>query len=687
MAQQWFVIKEGQAESGPFPTDQLRKMAETGDLKPNDRIRPQGGDKWAMAKLVKGLFPNTSQTMVGAKPTPQSPPMGTPVSEGNPFAFDDSPAEPQRASKSKEGLRAEDEQRPKKASPTLKSDAKSAPERRPTPAPTSEADDNPFSFGESPAPTPKPRKETKETDDAEDRPRPKSNAGLAAKSSPVKRDVPDRQPNRARDDDDEDDRRDRKRRDERDEDDEDDRRDRKRRDEDDDRRRGRDDDDDDRDRRKSSERRRDEEKKPRPKRKAQELKPRTITALQKTGEFDEVEYSICWNGIEEAELNADELILFCTTRTRHEVATGSKFAGILTGEKAAEPLYHLAILRSEIAVLYAPEDDPVEAIRFPFTSLSWQFLQGNEIAESSFSHDDLFATDSKRAEEDEDDTVILILKSSLNECTLKLFRGKQLKTLRETLVNQVMKQADALFQEGKYVLAERCLERIPEESAAADDAEKLRDKMGVRAAVTVDYRRGHPKLKSPARGILRADALGLEFFVELTGQSIRILDADFQAGSELRQGRYPGEFAQQIEAERKSARNEIAISKAASETGTSLMRNAAAARMEAAKKRFKSARYGSPFKNRFVIRANVPTAATIVFDVAGTDRETVQKNASTFHAILKRLGKAASLKRKAAPQLVGCPRCQATLRVQVTGVVQCPRCDAKVRVPQTESVA
>ena len=59
MATGW-IIKRNNKENGPFSSQQLKKLAETGKLKPADLIRKEPGGKFQPAKAIKGLFPEES---------------------------------------------------------------------------------------------------------------------------------------------------------------------------------------------------------------------------------------------------------------------------------------------------------------------------------------------------------------------------------------------------------------------------------------------------------------------------------------------------------------------------------------------------------------------------------------------------------------------------------------------------
>jgi hypothetical protein len=68
----WFYELEGKLE-GPIPTSQLRQLVRAGTLKPTDRVKREGMDKFLLAKNIKGLFDVPAATAV---------PTATAVEEG-----------------------------------------------------------------------------------------------------------------------------------------------------------------------------------------------------------------------------------------------------------------------------------------------------------------------------------------------------------------------------------------------------------------------------------------------------------------------------------------------------------------------------------------------------------------------------------------------------------------------------
>ena len=56
MAKQWFYSHLGQKVLGPFTSRELKTLASTGELGPNDRVRRRGMVHPVIALRIKGLF-------------------------------------------------------------------------------------------------------------------------------------------------------------------------------------------------------------------------------------------------------------------------------------------------------------------------------------------------------------------------------------------------------------------------------------------------------------------------------------------------------------------------------------------------------------------------------------------------------------------------------------------------------
>lgn len=56
MAKLWFLRSEDGERRGPFSSQQLKQLANSGKLQPTDAVRPDGSIRWVQAKAIKGLF-------------------------------------------------------------------------------------------------------------------------------------------------------------------------------------------------------------------------------------------------------------------------------------------------------------------------------------------------------------------------------------------------------------------------------------------------------------------------------------------------------------------------------------------------------------------------------------------------------------------------------------------------------
>jgi hypothetical protein len=69
----WYCAIDGQ-ECGPFSTDQLRVLAQQGQLRPSDHIRRAESDAWTPAGKVRGLFEAAPKTPTKSGATPLAVP-------------------------------------------------------------------------------------------------------------------------------------------------------------------------------------------------------------------------------------------------------------------------------------------------------------------------------------------------------------------------------------------------------------------------------------------------------------------------------------------------------------------------------------------------------------------------------------------------------------------------------------
>jgi hypothetical protein len=53
----WFYTHDYRQRLGPVTSEELRKLAASGALRPDSMVMPESGGKWLPAAKVRGLFP------------------------------------------------------------------------------------------------------------------------------------------------------------------------------------------------------------------------------------------------------------------------------------------------------------------------------------------------------------------------------------------------------------------------------------------------------------------------------------------------------------------------------------------------------------------------------------------------------------------------------------------------------
>lgn len=128
MAQQWYCRISGK-QYGPLSGQQLKKLATTGKLKPEDGVRRESDEKWAPAGKVKGLFSEKPAAQATAE-KPQAKSAAASTSSAKPAS---KPAK-SAAKPASGGKKKPSEQR----IPT----AKPIPAKKPEPEPVEDDDDD-----------------------------------------------------------------------------------------------------------------------------------------------------------------------------------------------------------------------------------------------------------------------------------------------------------------------------------------------------------------------------------------------------------------------------------------------------------------------------------------------------------------------------------------------------------------
>jgi len=57
---EWFYAQAGR-QKGPVPPAEIKRLADAGELKPNDLVWREGMPQWAPAARVQGLFENRNR--------------------------------------------------------------------------------------------------------------------------------------------------------------------------------------------------------------------------------------------------------------------------------------------------------------------------------------------------------------------------------------------------------------------------------------------------------------------------------------------------------------------------------------------------------------------------------------------------------------------------------------------------
>lgn len=91
MSQKWHYAKDGK-RFGPITAQDLKELAASGELQPDDLVWTEGRDEWKPANMVKGLFPPSPEMPPPPVPSPVAkapPPVPSAASDNSSFGDDD----------------------------------------------------------------------------------------------------------------------------------------------------------------------------------------------------------------------------------------------------------------------------------------------------------------------------------------------------------------------------------------------------------------------------------------------------------------------------------------------------------------------------------------------------------------------------------------------------------------------
>ncbi len=83
MSSQWYYMRDGQ-QHGPVSSAELRQLANSGQLSPDDLVWKEGASKWIPAGSVKGLFPAVTNEPPPSNTAGNSPPVADPPGTNDP---------------------------------------------------------------------------------------------------------------------------------------------------------------------------------------------------------------------------------------------------------------------------------------------------------------------------------------------------------------------------------------------------------------------------------------------------------------------------------------------------------------------------------------------------------------------------------------------------------------------------
>jgi hypothetical protein len=84
MAQDWYIVRNGK-EHGPYSPSQLKQLAASGKLQPDDKVRREDMETACKASSLKGLFPETEAVAVEPRKA-KAPPRAKPAEPDEPLA-------------------------------------------------------------------------------------------------------------------------------------------------------------------------------------------------------------------------------------------------------------------------------------------------------------------------------------------------------------------------------------------------------------------------------------------------------------------------------------------------------------------------------------------------------------------------------------------------------------------------
>ena len=97
------------------------------------------------------------------------------------------------------------------------------------------------------------------------------------------------------------------------------------------------------------------------------------------------------------------------------------------------------------------------------------------------------------------------------EYSLVMNQGVGFDVLVKSAARVFYEVANANYKDGRYFYTEKLFDQIDDSSLEPEERKRLKDQIGAVAAVQATYQGGHPEFTQKCMGVMRLDALGLEF--------------------------------------------------------------------------------------------------------------------------------------------------------------------------------
>ena len=419
------------------------------------------------------------------------------------------------------------------------------------------------------------------------------------------------------------------------------------------------------------------------------LVSRKVNPTIKTGFFLPEDFAKCWNQIEDANINVEELEFYGTTATKVEGSLSNKLMSFFSAEKKDTPYYNLAISKNTVSVIHSDSEGKIVSKNYLCAELDWTLIFKKDQESSGW------FPSANKAEESQP-YFVLNLKNGDQIHELKLLDCPEIKLIASLMGEKMLLLSKHFFMAGDFDTCEKYFLKIPEDNLHYSGGKDLVDKIGLISKASVLLQSGFPGYDEPISGYLRYDFRGLCFYPTGDASPFIFPPSKLRKIFEPKAGKFPPEYIEKIKSKKKSAQSAVTLAKLGTKSSNSSARMLAQTTLRMAISRLNSIKIGSPFLNRVgIISSSNGELQKLVFDFSGIIKTEVDASASSFFNSLSQIsdkwGKKSSqlqvtpvdkpkLSLEDKPKIVGCPKCKAKIRAAKIGIIGCPRCKTKVRV-------